>query len=147
MKFSWGTGIAVFYSAFVIVMVSMVIKSTHNKAQMVQENYYDKDLNYEAFRLKRENANNMKIPVKIQVSNLDQRLNIEFPKSMLSINGQVELFRPSNESMDVTYPIQLSHEGVMTIPLDKNIERGLWRIQVDWQSNGTGYYKEELITL
>ena len=147
MKISWGTAIAIFYTCFVIAMVSMVVKSTHNKAQMVQDNYYDKDLNYEAFRLKRENASNMKKPVEIDYAISERKINIQFPEEMLAANGKVDLFRPSNASMDISLPIQLSEDGKMSIPIDAKISNGLWRVQIEWQNKGTSYYKETVITI
>ena len=56
MKFNWGTGIGLFYVVFVVIMVSMVMFSARNNIDLVQEDYYEKDLNYESFRLARENS-------------------------------------------------------------------------------------------
>jgi len=147
MKISWGTAIAIFYSFFVIAMVSMVIKSTHNKAQMVQENYYDKDLNYESFRQKRENATRMSEPVNIEFAASTKHVQIDFPNNMKTATGQVSLFRPSNASLDQTFPIQLTEEGSMQIPIPADMINGLWKVQVDWKSEGVAYYKESVITI
>ena len=117
------------------------------KPKMVQENYYEKDLNYEDFRLKRENASNMTNPVEIIYVEEERQINIQFPQDMLAVDGKVDLFRPSNEAMDVSFPIQLSQEGIMTIPLDATIADGLWRIHLEWQSKGMSFYKETVITI
>lgn len=47
MKLSWGTGIAIFYSVFVIVLVFVVVKSTSIDNALVTDDYYKKDLEYQ----------------------------------------------------------------------------------------------------
>ncbi len=147
MKLNWGTSIAIFYICFMIAMVSMVIKSTYHKAQMVQENYYDKDLNYEAFRLKRERASNLKESIVIEYLDMDKNLEIKFPEDMKTATGNISLFRPSNASLDQSYPIQIDEGGSMLIPIPMSVAKGLWRVQIEWENNALDYYMESVITI
>lgn len=147
MKINWGSGIAIFYTLFVVVMILMVVKSSQNKPRMVQKNYYEKDLNYEAFRQKRENGDKVKDLIDIQYQAGLNKVKISFPGNLQNIEGNVVMFRPSNEYLDKSYPLKLDSMGDMFIPLDKNTARGQWKLQIDWTTSDQEYYNEEVIII
>ncbi|MGA0283522.1 MAG: FixH family protein [Saprospiraceae bacterium] len=147
MKLNWGSGIAIFYSLFVVVMIMMVVKSTQNKAHMVQDNYYKKDLNYEEFRQKRQNGMAYKNLLNINYDQSDRLILISFPKQMAEAKGELKLFRPSNQYLDKNYPIRLDSNGKMFIQIEDNMVRGKWRVMLDWHFAGTNYYNEETIVI
>jgi hypothetical protein len=47
MKISWGTGIAIFYSFFVIAMLVFVYAATNQDISLVSDTYYEEDLSYQ----------------------------------------------------------------------------------------------------
>jgi hypothetical protein len=147
MKLNWGSGIAIFYSLFVVVMITMVVKSTQNKVHMVQDNYYEKDLNYEEFRQKRQNGMAYQSLLDINYNQSDSKILISFPEQLADAKGELKLFRPSNQFLDINYPIQLDSNGQMYIQLKDNMVRGKWRVMLDWQFAGTDYYNEETIVI
>jgi nitrogen fixation protein FixH len=147
MKLNWGTGIAIFYSLFVLVMVFMVIKSAQNQSHLVQENYYRKDLNYESFRQKRENAQNMAEQVTIQYLSNQSQIRLQFPSDMATASGEIAMYRPSNKFLDKKLKLVLDKNGQMLIPVTKEMAKGLWKIQLDWENENRLYYCEENIVI
>ncbi|MBT8189385.1 MAG: FixH family protein [Bacteroidia bacterium] len=147
MKLNWGSGIAIFYTLFVIVMITMVVKSTQNKVHLVQENYYEKDLNYEEFRKKRENGQTVKDQIIIKYHKKDKILNISLPKTMNIATGELALFRPSNKFLDKKFKLKLDDNASMDIQLERSLTTGLWQVQLDWESGGKSYYVEESLVL
>lgn len=147
MKINWGTGIAIFYTCFMAAMIIMVIKSTQNNVQLVQENYYDKDLNYEEFRLKRENASNLSVPIEIKYLTSTKNIQVIFPDNTEDISGQISLFRPSNKFLDKQFKISVNASGKMEIPVDKSFQNGLWKVQVEWLNQGKSYFSEQSIVI
>ncbi len=147
MKINWGTGIAIFYSCFVAIMIFMVVKSSQNNVHLVQENYYQKDLGYEEFRSKRQNSTELSTPVTIKLNNDQNTMEFSFPKDMKEVKGKLLFFRPSNKYMDKTYDLKLDGNSKMILPLDATIPSGLWRIKIDWESQGKYFYKEESIVI
>ncbi len=147
MKINWGTAIAIFYTCFVLAMVLMVVKSSQNKMDLVQENYYQKDLDYENFRSKRQNAKQLSQAISIQYSLSENAIELSFPQEMQALKGTLTLFRPANKTLDQTFVLKLNQEAKMSIPVDQNIPAGLWRVQIDWESKGDHYFKEESISI
>jgi hypothetical protein len=148
MKINWGSGIAIFYVCFMLIMIFMVIKSSQNDVHLVQENYYDKDLNYEEFRKKRNNSAVLVNPVEIEYLSKENLIQLSFPEEMLGVSGKVSLFRPSNKYLDRTFELALDNKALMLIPVDsKSMPKGLWKVKIDWESQGEQYYNEENIEI
>ena len=45
---NWGTGIAIFYGTFMVIMITFVIKSRSVDHSLVMDNYYEEDINYQS---------------------------------------------------------------------------------------------------
>ena len=60
MKFNWGTGITLFYITFMFTMIFMVYQSTLVERNLVVENYYEKDLQYQSHLDKLKNSSTLK---------------------------------------------------------------------------------------
>ena len=147
MKLNWGSGIAIFYSCFVVVMVFMVIKSAQHQTHLVQENYYHKDLNYEDFRQKRQNAADIKEQIVIDYVAAQQLVQLRFPQEMMEASGEVALFRPSNKYLDQSYRLKLDSTAQMSIPVPPSTASGLWRVKIEWESGGKQYFIEQSIVI
>ncbi|MBX2814504.1 MAG: FixH family protein [Saprospiraceae bacterium] len=147
MKLNWGTGIAIFYSLFVLAMISAVVKSCHNETHLVQENYYAKDLAYEGFRMARANARALSDPIMVDQMGREA-LQVQFPKNMQNVKGEVHLFRPANKYQDKIVPIVLDDGNQMRVPLDEGTRSsGKWVLKVTWENDAVPYYHEEIVVL
>jgi len=147
MKLNWGTGIAIFYSLFLVAMISVVVKSCHHKSDLVKEDYYQLDLEYEDHRQKRMNADLLTENVSIEYQKINNVLVLSFPQSMKNISGDVHLFRPSNKNLDSSYSIDELDHNRFIVNLEKNIKQGLWEVRLDWSGDGIPYYLNSKIIL
>ncbi len=145
MKFTWGTGIAIFYSAFVIVMVGMVVYSKTFDNSLVVENYYDEDLRYQEKIDKLENAAKLETNLEIAVT-ADKNILLSFPESLKNISGTVLLYRADDKSKDANFKIAVNGKNQMLIPGEPYLG-ARWTVKVDWQADGTPFYKEKNILL
>ena len=141
MKLNWGSGIAIFYTLFVVTMVYMVVRASQTDVNMVQDNYYDQDLNYESFRKSRENGLEEGV---LSVNYMADRkqVRIHFTDSSEEIVGTVQFYRPSNRGWDKRFDIVVDENYDMQIPVVE-LPKGYWKILVSWNANGKSYYKEE----
>lgn len=144
MKFNWGTGIAIFYTLFVLVLVFAVIKSTTVDHSLVMEDYYQKDLEYQSHIDKEVNAQGLETDLQIGYSDTDRLIRFQFPLELGSASGTILFFRPSDKAFDFEVAIQPNETGEQVVPADKMLP-GLWKVKVDWSAGGTAYYKEDTI--
>ncbi|RME05447.1 MAG: hypothetical protein D6816_08870 [Bacteroidetes bacterium] len=145
MKFTWGTGIAIFYIAFVIIMVGMVVYSKTFDNSLVVENYYDEDLRFQEKIDKLENSAKLEKDLEIaSTNNLD--ILLSFPENLKNITGTVLLYRADDISKDVSFKISVNEKNQMLIPGNEYLG-ARWTVKVDWQGDGTPYYKEKDVLL
>ena len=140
MKFNWGIGIAIFYLFFMAAMISVVIGSCYNTSDLVKEDYYQLDLDYEEHRQKKTNVILLKEKVKIDYEKSSNSLSVSFPDTMKNISGDIHLFRPSDKSLDVHYALKLNDQNQIKLSLDDNIRNGLWLVKLDWEGDGIPYF-------
>ena len=147
MKLNWGTGIVLAFIGFISFIMYFVINMNTVKkydTDLVTEDYYKAELEYQNDIDKESNANHL--ASNISWEKTDKGLVITFPETMniKEITGKVFLYRPSNKQLDFETAISLSNHNLL-IP-DKRLLDGRWNIKVDWQYKGKSYlYKKEII--
>jgi nitrogen fixation protein FixH len=141
MKFNWGTGIALFYTVFALSMIVMAVKSFGYDHSLVQENYYQADLDYQQQYDKISNANQSNL-LRIKHRAGASEVTLEaLPHLKEAVSGTILFFRPSNKYLDFKIPIQLDTVGQQFVPVDE-LTPGRWRVKVDYQVGEKAYYTE-----
>lgn len=144
MKLNWGTGIAIFYTMFMIVMITFVIKSKSVDHSLVTDKYYEKDLQYQSHMDKISNAKALKTDLIIKQN--EESVSFLFPKDLEVPKGEILFYRPSDNSKDLKIKIDPDLDKNIVINTDEFLP-GLWRVKVDWQAGGKAFYKEQIITI
>jgi hypothetical protein len=147
MKINWGTGIVIAFISFIGFILYLVITMSTNKKyehDLVTEEYYKEELQYQNEINKLNNAKNLNTNIVYNKTN--EGIVIQFPKDFDAekITGKMFLYRPSNKQLDFETTISLS-KTYLLIP-DKRLVDGRWDIKIDWQYNGKNYlYKKSII--
>lgn len=146
MKLNWGTGIAVFYALFVLVMVIMVVRATRQDQSLVVDNYYEKDLQYQTHYNKLQNNLDLKNDLSIKINHKSGNIEFHFPPELSLFSGEILFYRPNNKRGDLRINISTDSNGLQNIPAGQ-FAKGLWKVKVDWEAEGAKYYKEEILIL
>jgi len=144
-KFNWGTGIAIGIIVFIVISVSMTVVFMTQDVSLVSDHYYEKSLSYQDEIDKQSRTKSLDEQVKI---NFDGELiTVLFPSdySGKNLSGEIYFYRPSNPSLDFVLPLQLV-EGNQNIPVNR-LEKGFWRLKLNWTMDGNEYYNERAITI
>ena len=144
MKNRWGIGIAIFYGSFVLAMIGFVFYSRGLNFDLVREDYYQGDLDYQQQKDKISNAKNLSKDLVISFDNEAKNVIFEFPQNMTSLEGSIHFYRPNNKQMDFIIPIKKDNNNIQTVSV-KGKEKGYWKVIVDWKGDGTAFYKKEEI--
>lgn len=144
MKFNWGTGIALAYGLFALVMVSAVFASRKHDPGLVQKNYYDLDLNYQERMDKKQNTSALpQLPgARFDVSG--KNITINFPGTMQVAGGTAKLYRSATTKDDFT--VDLGTASAYAIPAE-HLASGRWHLELDWQANGKPYFWETVVVV
>jgi len=146
MKINWGTGIVIgliLFIGFILVMVFMMSTEKKYDYDLVTEEYYKEELQFQD-EIDAEN-NTLLLSERIKIDRKPEGLLLVFPKEIEDnkITGTVYLYRPSNKRLDFEIPLELNKSKLL-IPKDRLLG-GRWNIIARWRSNDKDYlFKEEI---
>lgn len=148
MKINWGTGIVLFFAAFITFILFFVVKTfTQNEYDydLVTEAYYEEELK---FQQTINNSENTKaLLAQVQIQKVGNELLVEIPNTDNQlIVGKIEFYRPSNDQLDFVKELQ-STNSQFTFS-EEQLVTGRWNVMLSW-SYGKGteksYYHKESI--
>lgn len=133
MKFTWGHGIVVALGCFMIFILSLVIFAG-DMGEMMEDNYYEKTVNYQDDIDAAKRANNLeKQPQIILQAN---GIKFYFPDSV--DEGQILLRRLENSEFDILEPIKLNSRNEQLIH-SVNLIDGEYDVRLSWKKNQQDY--------
>lgn len=141
---SWGKGIALTMAAFMAMIIFMVYKSTQQEISLVTKDYYETSLAFNDVQQYRSNYLALDQGAAISVLQQEGILSVTLPAFFdgKAVSGKVHLYKPSDSKADRKI------ELVQPFQYDvKTLANGLWKVKVDWTSEGKGYMFEEAIIL
>ncbi len=141
MKINWGTGIIIFLVLFFISIFWFVFFSFSTQQDLVEEDYYPKELQYNEHLQKQKNVKELGAEVSYEIT--EESLIFNFPKNQnySKIKGQIIMYRPSNKKLDQTYSIQLDTLNRQMLSTSKLL-KGKYIVKIGWSYEGKAFYQE-----
>jgi len=142
---SWGYKISLVIIVFIVGMLGMVYVASKQSNEMMDKDYYEKELEYQKLIDAAQNLNRLNIEKDSVLYLKNDNLLLQFPKGTYEngVNGTLELIRLDDEKKDKI--IDLSpKEGLQYIPL-KELHSGKYKIRLHWQHTNQPYYMENSI--
>lgn len=146
MKLNWGNGLLVVIILFILSVVATLIFSLNVKTDLVEKDYYPKELEYQKQIDKIENSNTLENSVTFQLDHND--LIIKYPRleSLQVPEGKILFYRPSDKDLDFEIPVDPDTSLYQTINLSSMV-KGKYVVKIDWSLDETEYYTEETIII
>ena len=144
----WPAGLAIFYISFMLITIAVLIFSTFHRVDLVAEDYYEREINYQEHIERIQRADSLSAPVNWLYDRLKKSLIVRFPPELEAreIKGHFLFFRPSDASLDQVFPIKLSEENSQTLNTAPLLP-GLWRLKILWELNSKEYFTEGIIVI
>lgn len=136
---NWGNRIVLAFICFAVFIGYMVTRAFQEEFDLVAEDYYAQEINYEQKMVKLANAEASGKTVKIK-QEADHVL-VTFPDQ--SITGTIEFYHPFREIFDRTYPITI--EDGMQLIAKADLVPGNYRINISWKAGGRDFLQESKI--
>ena len=143
---SWGVKITILYIGFVVLILSMVAMTMRQKVDLVSKDYYAQELNFQNKIDQSNRANALVEPLNWIVSN--GKIEINFPKEFKNqkITGTINLFRPSDASLDKKIAVSSLQNGKQIISTS-TLKAGVYKIQIEWNVGEESFYNEGVIKI
>lgn len=141
---NWGTKIVLGMAAFMLFIISMVVYmfKTHGNDALVEDDYYEKGINYDKeYDAKSNTLNDDAAPV-IKISKSQLILQLKD-----AADYQLTLMRPSEAKKDVTSKGKTIGDANLIIIDAARLDKGLWSLKLEWHAKGKDYLFVKEITI
>lgn len=127
---NWGKSIVVVYGLFVVGMVYLVYQSTQQNIDLVDKNYYQKEIQFQSEIDATNKANQHGIVPKI-VADGGQEFLVVLDTASFELHGSAQFYCPSNAKFDVFMDLPLSKTGKWKLPAAQ-IQKATYQLKVIW---------------
>lgn len=144
MDMNWGTKIILGMVTFMLFIIGMVFYmfSVHGNDALVEEDYYEKGINYNQEYNAQQNMLDDKAEPKITVDK--SQLIIQLKDSA---SYELKLMRPSLAKDDVKTKGNTIGETNLILLNHQQLHKGLWLLELKWESKGKTYLFKKNLTL
>lgn len=143
---NWGKSIILVFVLFAGFIGTMVYLMTRERIDLVSENYYQNEIEYQQHIDRVSNAHQINGGLNSSTTmtyQADQQQVVFVLPSALQ-KGEITFYRPGDSKQDFRVAIPAQHPTRQVIPT-KSLEKGNWRVQFTWSDGQREYYKEEQI--
>ncbi len=144
---NWGWKIVIVYGLFAVATLSIAIYFMGQKVDLVADDYYKQEMEYQAQIDKMSNANALPQPLDIFYSASEKEVQLNFPLDQLKgLQGTVHFYRPSDAGEDVSFDLKPSASGKQTISVG-SLSHGYWKVKVSWRVGKAQYFHEKRLNI
>lgn len=140
----WPAGIILTIVLFIGFLVTTFVLANRLPLNLVMDNYYETGVRHQAQidRVARTNALDVKIGWQYNAGT--QRIMLTYPDSIpgKQITGSVTLYRPSDASMDKSWPIKFDGDSEQIVDIS-GLHGGFWRLKIFWVLEDKEYFLED----
>lgn len=139
---NWGYKILVVIIAFMIAILSMVFVAFRQTNDMLDENYYEKEMNYQSLIDAAQNLN--LVNDSLLINQNESYVIVHVPRTLISNfeQGNLTFLRIDDKRKDFTFDFKPNEEGILQIEKFKFIP-GTYKARIKWRNLGKDYYREQ----
>ena len=140
---NWGKGLTIAIIAFMSFILYMVITlMTKGNADLVSEDYYKKEIEYEKEITALKNSENA--TEKVTINNKGEFIVFQFPTTKEIDNIEIHLLRPNNDKADLTF----SEKDTKNVMIEKKkLEKGVYKASIRYDSEGQPFLQKEELNI
>ena len=137
---NWGNKIVLAFVLFATFIGYMVVKTFQQDIDLVAEDYYAQEINYQEKLNMLANAD--KHDKKVVVKQMGDQILLTFPDN--EVAGTIHFYHPSRKLFDRTFEIDLSDKNIQKIDRSELIA-GSYRVNISWQEGNEDYFQQSKI--
>jgi hypothetical protein len=139
---SWGKGIIIGMGLFIGFITTLVVIMMRQNIDLVQEDYYQKELEYD--KQYKAEANYLNARDSIRVALSSEELSLYFPEEFQTGKASVQLIRPNDKKMDLILSLEAKEN--VRIPV-KQLAKGRFNCTVSGVHKGKPYEMNQILII
>jgi hypothetical protein len=139
-KFHWGHGITIAIAIMVIAMFAFVFRVMQENVDLVTEEYYESDIEYQNRIERIKNTKELNTAVSYSIE--QDSIKIVFPNDGVNwkTTGTIHFYKASNKNHDKVFDLNLSNSKIQTIAITE-FRKGRYTAKIEWKGKEE-YYQE-----
>lgn len=135
---NWGTKIVLGLAAFMLfIMGSGIYMVSHDSDTLIEEDYYEKSLNYDEVYNRKQNLTND--DAKVAIVQQQDTLVLTFTSN--GNQGEIIFKRPSDGSLDQVIPL-ITQTETFNVPIS-TFQKGNWALEINWEHKSKKYTQSQ----
>lgn len=139
---SWRYKVVIILALFLISMTTMVYISMQQTNDMVDANYYERELKYQQIINAKNNFSKLSDTVTIYSNHQYVELNFPEESTTRLDSGKIEFIRLSNSKHDVVVQMKADNGRRYQLPAT-SFSKGWYKVRMEWSNNNEPYYNEK----
>ncbi|MBL7765997.1 MAG: FixH family protein [Chitinophagaceae bacterium] len=142
---NWFHKLMLTLTAFVGLMVYFAVRSVNTRIDLVTEQYYEAELDYQT-RIN-NTSNNDTLSQKIKIESVNEKIRLVFPSYLQpkDVSGKITMYYAADRQRDKDFTVSLNEQGMQEIQTPGM--RGAYTLLLDWKYQNQSYYSEQKIFL
>ncbi len=143
---NWGYKIATAIAVFIIIMLSMVYVAFKQTNEMIDTNYYQKELKYQSYIDASKNLDRISTDTILRVN--ESSIGVQLPKVLVEhfMKGTLEFLKNDDQRNDVLIAFSPDSNGMYLLDKTK-FALGTYMARIQWNSDNKTYYREQTIII
>ncbi len=138
---NWGKGITVVMILFMGFIITLTTIMMRTSTDLESEDYYSREVNYEQEIQAQKNANELE---KISINEDEEHVVLKVSENINLPAVKVNFIRPNDKKKDKTFDFQDSKTLLIS---KKELEKGMYKLEILYQYEGKSCLQKEEITL
>ena len=141
---NWGHKRTIVIIVFLIVMLGMVLYVSMQRNEMIDDNYYQNEMEYQQIIDAKQNLLNVSTNNLVNQTFLEVVITLPPGTFEKLESGNIELLRKDSKGKDVQLTIVPNGSNRRTIP-KTSLLKGMYKSRIKWKNDGKAFYKEESV--
>lgn len=141
---NWGYRIVVAFGLGVAFILFLVWKTMQVDIEMVESNYYEKEMAFNGKIQATANAKALAQPITVEKQDQQILVKIDSVTAAAITSAEVHFYNPASEKADKKVAIKASTNGLYFFSVNSFV-KGKYIAKISFTSAGKNYYTEELI--
>lgn len=143
---SWGNKLLVTFIVFAGGIIFLVYRCMTTNYEMVEKDYYKKELNYQQVIDGSKEASLLATHVSVQQG--ENGITVQLPAEMKNktLTGEVWFYCAYDEKKDKHFDLQTNQDAEQSITAGK-IQPGTYTVKISWKDEQKNYYAEKPVTV
>lgn len=143
MKLNWGNSLLLFFIFYVAILMVVLFKSFGLKQELVMENYYEHDLQFQKRLDQISNRKTLEKDLQIYFDHDENIVKLDFGNQQNLASAEVNFYNAADKSADRKKELSLvDSKQIVDVPIP-DLKPGKYDIQVTWNDDQKSYYKEQ----